>query len=155
MVCASLIYLLALSLGKQTVRLIPSKTNPIKVLVVSKFLSPLSSFPLDIGSLPFLWLVMFGSGKTACIPWMAALRTIARCFPSFDWVAAWQKLSSYTYRSLVGLSARDCWGTSGMVISSLTGWCGRSVLLLMKCCVRSRAHSVTAQKYAGLSTHPI
>jgi hypothetical protein len=40
MACASLIYFLALSLGRQTVRLIPSKTNPIKDFVVLKFLSP-------------------------------------------------------------------------------------------------------------------
>jgi hypothetical protein len=75
MACASLIYFLALSFGRQTVRLIPSKKKPIIVFVVSKFPSPLSSFPFDMGSLLFSWLVIAVSGKKACIPWMAACQT--------------------------------------------------------------------------------
>ena len=75
MACTALIYFLSLSFGRQTVRLIPSKTKPIIVFVVSKFPSPLSSLPFDMGSLPFSWLVTAVSGKKACIPWMADCQT--------------------------------------------------------------------------------
>ena len=121
MAFASLIYFLALSFGRHTMSLIPSNTKPIRVLVVSKFPSPFFSVPLDIGSLPFLWLVMIISGKTACIPWMAARWTWDKCCPSVDWVDVLQKSSTYTCRSLVGLSARARGGTFGMVISSSMG----------------------------------
>ena len=120
-VCASRMYLLALSGGRQTVRLIPSKLIPINVFVVSKFPSPFSSLPFDIGSFPFLWLVTAGSGKIPCIPWMDARRICARCSPSDDSVAALQKSSTYTCSSLVGLFARARGGTVGMVISSSMG----------------------------------
>jgi hypothetical protein len=64
-VCVSLMYAAALAGVRCTVRLTPSKTNPIISFFVSKFPSPAASFFAEIGSLPSLWCVTDVGGKTA------------------------------------------------------------------------------------------
>ncbi len=64
-VCVSLMYAAALAGGRCTVRLTPSKTNPIISFFVSKLPSPAASFFAEIGSLPSVWCVTDVGGKTA------------------------------------------------------------------------------------------
>jgi hypothetical protein len=72
MVWISLMYAAAFAGGSWTVRLTPSKTNPIISLLVSKFPSPAASFLAEMGSLLSACFVTDVGGKNAWIPWIAA-----------------------------------------------------------------------------------
>jgi hypothetical protein len=74
MVWISLMHAAALAGGSWTVRLTPSKTNPITSFLVSKFPSPADSFLAEMGSLPSACFVTDVGGKNAWIPWIAACR---------------------------------------------------------------------------------
>ena len=63
----SRMYLVAFSLGRQTVRLIPSKSKPIISLRLMKSPSPFSIFLSEMGSLPSVCPVISGCGKTEWI----------------------------------------------------------------------------------------
>ncbi len=75
--------------------------------------------------------------------------------PSVECFAAWQKLSTYTCSSFVGVSEHARRGTSAIWMRSYTGSCGNGTAWSTKCCVRSLADSMTAQNSPGLSTQPI
>jgi hypothetical protein len=151
----SLMYVEALAGGRSTVRLTSSNMNLIISFLVVKFPSPAASFLAEIGSLPSLCFVTNMGGKTAWMPWIAALQMVGMCAPSSDWVAAHQKSSTYTWRSLVGDRVLPRIGTSAIFMASSRGSGRSGMSLSKKCCIRSLADSVTAHKWDGLSTQPI
>ncbi len=84
----SLMFATAFAHGSYTVCLTPLNAKTIISFLELKFPSPAASFFTEIGSFPSACLVMEVGGKTAWMPWMAALQIVGMCSSSTDWVEA-------------------------------------------------------------------
>ena len=123
--------------------------------MVSHVPSPSFNFFWEIGSSPGCE-VTSGGGNTEWIPWMIALENFVR-FSLDKLLVIAQKSSTNTSRRLVvNAAASRRWRRSPC--SSILGrnlWWGRSMSLLSRLSMTSRAVSVAAQKYGGDSHQPI